>query len=79
MLLAELLRQMDAALYAIDNEPLIAQWRRRCTHLDQRMTLLHDGRKITGHVVDLDPFEGLIIRTESGSLIHLPAASTTFA
>lgn len=56
---------------------LLDEWRTRNALHDQRIRLLADGREISGTVIDLDPREGLIVRRDSGELVHLPAATTS--
>ncbi len=58
-------------------ELLLAEWRARNVLHDQHVRLLADGSPVSGVVTDLDPREGLILRRDSGELIHLPAATTT--
>lgn len=55
----------------------LAAWRSRCVQLGSRLHLRCDGRDIHGVVVDVDPVAGLIVRTETGALVHLPAATAT--
>ena len=52
-------------------------WRRRSTLRSRPVRFAHGGREITGQVVDLDPHAGLIVRRDSGELVHLPADSTS--
>lgn len=75
--LTETLRQMDHALMQADLADLMAAWRRRCAVLSQRVRLRTDGKTIHGQVIDLDPYQGLIVRTDDGTMLHLPAATTT--
>jgi BirA family biotin operon repressor/biotin-[acetyl-CoA-carboxylase] ligase len=76
LVLAETLRQIDRAL-AEPTESLLAAWRDHSTMLHHRATLRHGGHEVTGEVIDLDPTAGLIVRRDSGEIVHLPAATTT--
>ncbi len=73
----KLLESLDVTLNQSDLEPLIAEWRQRSTILAQQARLRSNGKLIQGQVLDLDPYEGLIVRTETGEILHLPAATTT--
>ncbi len=53
-------------------------WRTRSLHRsDELVTFMHDGRRTTGYVIDVDPAAGLIVRTQNGELVNLPAATTS--
>lgn len=56
---------------------LVDEWRVRNLFRDQSIKLANGGQTITGTVMDLDPDDGLIVRRDSGEIIHLPAATTT--
>lgn len=75
--LSESIRQLDAAL-AMGPDELLEQWRRRSPIMSQRVRLQSSGRYIEGQVIDLDPNDGLIVRTDVGSIVHLPSATTTY-
>lgn len=77
LLLAEAIRRMDLALSCTDLGPTLEQWRRRCPLLSQHLKLRHGGATIEGQVIDLDPYAGLIVRTGSGTVVHLPAETTS--
>ncbi len=76
-LLAEIVAQTDAALRAADLTDLVDQWRQRSTLLGHDVTLQTNGERLDGHVLDLDPTAGLIVRTHDGTIRHLHAATTT--
>ncbi|MCC6682409.1 MAG: biotin--[acetyl-CoA-carboxylase] ligase [Phycisphaeraceae bacterium] len=76
LVIAETLRQLDIALHS-DADDLLDEWRKRSLLLHHQVELLHDGRSVRGEVIDLDPLDGLIVRTGDGRLVHLPAATTT--
>ena len=75
--LADAIVHTDAALDLADIQPLLAEWRSRSTLLAQHATYRSDGRIFRGRVIDLDPHEGLILQTDEGPIVHLPAATTT--
>ncbi len=75
--LGRLMKEMDYALDAVPPDTLLDQWRQRSTLIGQHVRLQSDGREYTGEVADLDPNLGLILRTTNGSMVHLPAATTT--
>lgn len=75
--LAQAVRYLDQALSNASPESLLDQWRRRCPLLSQSLRLESGGRVIQGHVIDLDPSAGLIVRTDQGTVVQLPAATTT--
>jgi BirA family transcriptional regulator, biotin operon repressor / biotin---[acetyl-CoA-carboxylase] ligase len=70
-------RAMDHALDRTDPQALLEHWRTRSTLIGRHVRLGCDGTDYDGEVVDLDPNLGLILRTSTGSLVHLPAATTT--
>lgn len=55
---------------------LLDEWRRR-SPLGYDARFRCDGEDIAGTVIDLDPALGLIVRRDSGEIVHLPAATTT--
>lgn len=77
LVLAQVLRQLDHAMASPEQDRLLDQWRRRCPMLGRHVRLQNNGKIIQGRVEDLDPMAGLILRTEWGGIVHLPAATTT--
>ena len=75
--LAHMTAEIDAALGQSDATALLEGWRRRSAMLHQSIRVRSDGRLIEGEAIDLDPQRGLIVRTASGEIVHLPAATTT--
>lgn len=71
------IRRIDHCLAARDIQPLVEAWRTRNLYRDQTIRLRADGRVIEGTVLDLDPDTGLILRRDTGEIIHLHAATTT--
>lgn len=75
--LTSTLRSLDHTLKQKDPAPLLDRWRSRCPILSQRLQLRSDNQVISGQVIDLDPTDGLIVRTDTGAVVHLPAATAT--
>lgn len=55
---------------------LLDEWRAR-SPLGYEARFRSDGVEIAGTVIDLDPALGLIVRRDTGEIVHLPAATTT--
>jgi biotin-(acetyl-CoA carboxylase) ligase len=68
---------MDHAIDGDDVQALLDQWRQRSLLMSRQVELTSNGQRVRGQVVDLDPWHGLIVRSEDGALLHLPAATTT--
>jgi len=49
----------------------------RCRMINERLTVLCEGRPVTGRVLDVDPLVGLILARDDGGTSRLPAGSTT--
>lgn len=77
LVLTQLIQHMHDALHTDSLATLIHEWRRRATIPAHMMEWESNGQRIRGHVLDLDPVEGLIVRTDNGVTLHLPAATTT--
>ena len=75
--LAEALAAIDAVLGQEETKPMLEEWRQRSVLLGQRITAQSSGRRYRGEVMDLDPLDGLILRTASGEQVHLSAQTTT--
>lgn len=78
LLVAEhVIAQIDRNLREPNIRVLVDEWRVRNLFRDQPIKLANGGQTITGTVIDLDPDAGLIVRRDSGEIVHLPAATTT--
>lgn len=64
---------------ARDPAPLQREWKLRCGAFGKTQAWLHDGRRVEGEAVDVDPEAGLLVRTCDGLLVRLPAATTASA
>ncbi len=71
------IREIDQCLRSSDLQPMIEAWRLRNLYRDQTIRLRSDGRVIQGTVIDLAPDTGLILRRDTGEIVHLPAATTS--
>ena len=58
------------------NSDVLDTWR-RLAELGHTQTFEHDGQRIAGTVMDLDPDHGLIVRRDTGEIVTLPAATTS--
>jgi len=68
---------MDEALSMDDPSPLVDQWRHRSVLQSQALSFQTPEGVVTGRVMDIDPHEGLILRSDTGAILHLPAATTS--
>ncbi|MFI4859318.1 MAG: biotin--[acetyl-CoA-carboxylase] ligase [Phycisphaerales bacterium JB063] len=73
---AELIGQCHIHLSASDHGAMLDEWRSR-SPLGYNARFRCDGQTIAGTVIDLDPALGLIVRRDSGEIVHLPAATTS--
>ncbi len=76
LVLLEVLRQFDRRMADAATGGHAAAWRARCLAITEPVRLRSDGRIVEGEVLDVDPSHGLIVRTTTGQIIHLPAATT---
>ena len=77
LVLNEALTQLDRVLACGDRQRVLDEWRQRCPMLGRRVRVQNNGQILNGRVEDLDPMAGLILRTDWGAIVHLPAATTT--
>jgi len=77
LVLAQTIRELDASLDDLPIETIVEQWRARSHIMHQRIRLQTNGSTIVGCVVDIDPFEGLVVRTDAGNLVLAPGRTTT--
>jgi len=54
-------------------EELRSRWAGRCGMLGNRYTIVSRRRRYTGCVMEIDPLTGLVLRTDEGNHIHIPA------
>jgi len=53
------------------------RWKQHALALGGRVVLVHDDRRYTGHVVDIDPTAALVVQLDQGGRRLFPAAATT--
>jgi len=77
--LSDVVRELDQCLASgADIASMLRTWRAmNLFSSDEVITFEQDGKRIRGTVLDLDAREGLIVRTQDGQIIHLPAATTS--
>jgi BirA family biotin operon repressor/biotin-[acetyl-CoA-carboxylase] ligase len=56
---------------------IIDRWRKLNILLNQRITLIYNGRKFTGNCIGVDPEKGLILQLDRGGVRMFDAAHTT--
>ncbi len=75
-------------LYSVDHWLRVAEknskkvincWRQLSTLLNQRATLIFNGKKFSGNCVGIDPEKGLILQLDTGGVRMFDAAHTTIA
>ncbi len=76
-----LLSSLDHWLEVADNtgKKIIDRWRKLNTLLNQRITVIYNGRKFTGNCIGVDPEKGLIVQLDRGGVRMFDAAHTTIA
>jgi BirA family biotin operon repressor/biotin-[acetyl-CoA-carboxylase] ligase len=62
-----------------DSKKIIERWRKLSTLLNQRITVVYNGKKFTGNCIGIDPAKGLILQLERGGVRMFDAAHTTIA
>lgn len=77
LVLHAVLSALKTALNSNDTDAILNAWRQRSMLMGTHQTIAHNGKNYTGTVEDLDLAEGLILRTDHGPLVHLPAVSST--
>lgn len=77
LVLYAVLDALNKALNQTDTHIILDAWRKRSMLMGHHVTIRHNARTFRGTVVDLDLTEGLILRTDHGTLVHLPAVSST--
>ncbi len=70
---------IDALLETLqrDDQALLCAWRAYCLQWRKSLSVRYNRRPYRGEVVDLDLTLGLLLRTSTGELVHLPAAQTS--
>jgi len=81
-LIRDVLRTLDAWVGQITDDGDVTrrlhdQWLARCGMMNQRVTVRSGSEQFTGRVLDIDPLEGLILQTDTGQQLRLPAATSS--
>jgi BirA family biotin operon repressor/biotin-[acetyl-CoA-carboxylase] ligase len=79
-LVRALLRRLDARVEGVargELDELHSAWVVRCDMINQRHTILCDGRRHVGRVLDVSPLEGLILACDDGRRLHLGAQGSS--
>jgi BirA family transcriptional regulator, biotin operon repressor / biotin---[acetyl-CoA-carboxylase] ligase len=79
----EVLRRLDKWVCDLADAPETAMadlregWTARCGMIDRRYTIISRGRPHAGRVLGIDPLEGLILLTDEGTHLRIPARGAT--
>lgn len=71
--------RLDAWLTRLADAPAAAAeeirraWLARCGMVNERVVVLSRGRRIEGRVADIDPLGALVLLTDAGAPVHVPA------
>ncbi len=74
------LRRIDAWVRAVTDGDLAGlrdAWITRCGMMNERVTVLCEGRRHVGRVLDVSPLRGLVLGCDDGRTVDLPAHSST--
>lgn len=66
-----------AAIGAGKDQDLHDRWLARCAMLNRRVRVACGGREFTGRVADVSPLQGLVLLTDGGRQVRLPAATSS--
>ncbi|HVP11249.1 MAG TPA: biotin--[acetyl-CoA-carboxylase] ligase [Phycisphaerae bacterium] len=75
-----ILRNLDAYFAEpgrVGDDQLVAAWREHSADVGARVTLLSEGERFTGRIVDVHPADGLLVQLDTGARQHLDPATTT--
>jgi BirA family biotin operon repressor/biotin-[acetyl-CoA-carboxylase] ligase len=61
------------------SQKIIDRWRKLNILLNQRITVIYNGRKFTGNCIGVDPEKGLVLQLDRGGVRMFNAAHTTIA
>lgn len=74
------LRCLDLRLAAVADggvEPLLGAWRHFAQDIGARLTVMQDGQRFTGRVLDVSANQGLILQLDAGAIRHFDSATTS--
>lgn len=58
-------------------EEVRAEWRARAVGLGRRVCVVHEGRRLVGNVVDIDPTASIVVQLDEGGRRMFSAVNTT--
>ncbi|MGC9455475.1 MAG: biotin--[acetyl-CoA-carboxylase] ligase [Phycisphaerae bacterium] len=76
----EILRRLDEWVEHVETgrmRPLHDAFTSRCATINRRVEVLCSGRKYAGRALDVSPLEGLVLLSDEGRRLHVPAAGST--
>jgi BirA family biotin operon repressor/biotin-[acetyl-CoA-carboxylase] ligase len=76
-LLDAVAQELHRALRETDDRSLVEVWKQRASLLEQRVAVRSGGTPYEGRVIDVDPQAGLMLLSDGGAVVTLPAATTT--
>jgi BirA family biotin operon repressor/biotin-[acetyl-CoA-carboxylase] ligase len=79
-ILRSVLGRMDwwvSALQDGRSDELHDRWCSRCGMVNRRIRIQSSGNRFTGRVIDVSPYEGLVVLDDDGQRLHFPAATST--
>lgn len=78
------LRLLDAVLFGLEeclfeasDDVLRERWRSRSSLMQRRITLMRDGERVRGRVVDIDPLQGLMVQVDRGAVVTIESEKAT--
>lgn len=71
-----LLVEIERAL-ALETEDLRRAWMKRDVLVGTRRSFIHNGKPVSGTVEGIDPMSRILVRTNLGNMVSLPALSTS--
>ncbi len=76
---ARLLVTNLVATLALAPDELVRIWHGRDTLVGTHQTFHHDGAEYAGRVESIEPGSGIVVKTDAGQTVRLPAATTSIA
>ncbi|CUS97156.1 BirA family transcriptional regulator, biotin operon repressor / biotin-[acetyl-CoA-carboxylase] ligase [Candidatus Kryptobacter tengchongensis] len=77
----DILRQIEVDYEKLnkdrDFKSVIERWKKRCTMLSQKITVIQSGKTITGKAIDIDETGFLILEDETSKIIKLSSGDVT--
>jgi BirA family biotin operon repressor/biotin-[acetyl-CoA-carboxylase] ligase len=64
-------------IFAMSRSDALSLWREADALAGTTQTFEHDGRRVRGIVIGIEPTSEIVVRSENGELVRLPALSTS--